>query len=362
MNKNAKVVFLMFSVLIMIGIVMLYSSSAIYAYGKYGDSLYFVKRHLMHLALGLIAMIFCMTVPIGWIKENARNILFILIAFLILVLIPGIGSQVGGARRWIRFMDFGFQPSEMAKFALVIYLAELTTRKRYIMWDVRHGFFAPFCIIAFVGGLVLLEPDMGSAVAIFFIGMMMLFISGTRLKHLFFVALAMVPGLFLAVIYEPYRFKRILTFLNPWEDIRGAGFQIIQSFIALGSGGFFGLGLGQSKQKLFYLPESYTDFMFSIIGEELGFLGAGIVLAIFALFIYFAMRTAFRINDLFMSRVVFGISMMIVFEILVNIGVSTGVLPTKGLPLPFISYGGSSLVAHLAIMGIFFNMARQAEE
>jgi cell division protein FtsW len=276
------------------------------------------------------------------------------------VLVPGIGSKAGGARRWIRFFGFGFQPSEVAKFALVIYLADLTARKRYLMQRFTYGFLPPILVIGLVSGLVLLEPDMGTSVAICFIGFLMLFVSGTRIRHLALVGAGVVPVMSLAVVMEPYRFRRILAFFNPWGDSRGAGFQLIQSFVALGSGGFFGVGLGQSKQKLFYLPESHTDFIFSIIGEELGFLGTASVLMLFAVLIWFTLRIAFKIKDPFMSRVVLGIGAVIAFEVIVNIGVSTGVLPTKGLPLPFISYGGSSLVCHLAAMGIVLNMSREA--
>ncbi len=362
MNRDAKIVFLMVAVLLMVGVVMIYSSSAVYAYGRYGDSLFFVKRHLVYLAIGIAAAVCCMAVSSGKIKDKARTIMLFSLALLVAVLVPGIGSKAGGARRWVRFFGFGFQPSEIAKFALIIYLADLTTRKRYLMHRFMRGFLPPMLVIGLTGGLILLEPDMGTSVAVCFIGFMILFVSGTRLRHLALVAGGMIPVLSLAVICEPYRFKRLLTVFNPWGDSRGAGFQLIQSFVALGSGGFFGVGLGQSKQKLFYLPESHTDFIFSIIGEELGFVGAASVLMLFAALIWFTLRIAFKIRDPFMSRVVLGIGVMIAFEVIVNIGVSTGVLPTKGLPLPFISYGGSSLVLHLAAMGMVLNMSREADQ
>lgn len=261
----------------------------------------------------------------------------------------------------MRFFGFGFQPSEIAKLALIIYLADLTSRKRYMVQDLKYGFLPPLVVTGLTGALVLLEPDMGTAVAILFIGFLIMFVSGARLKHLALITLATLPVLSLAVLYKPYRVKRILAFFDPWSDAKGAGFQLIQSFIALGSGGILGVGLGASKQKLFYLPESHTDFIFSIIGEELGFLGAAAVLTLFAILIWFSLKMSFKIKEQFASRVVLGISVMIAFEVIVNIGVSTGMMPTKGLPLPFISYGGSSLVCHLAAMGMLFNMAREAE-
>jgi len=198
-------------------------------------------------------------------------------------------------------------------------------------------------------------------VLVMFLGVVMLFVAGARILHLAMITIGMLPALVLAVIAEPYRVRRVLAFFDPWSDARGSGFQLIQSFIALGSGGFLGVGLGASRQKLFYLPESHTDFIFSIIGEELGFLGSASVLILFGALVWFMLRIAFRIKNIFASRVVLGISAMIAFEVIVNIGVSTGMLPTKGLPLPFISYGGSSLVCHMAAVGLVLNMAREAE-
>ncbi|MGB2661302.1 MAG: putative lipid II flippase FtsW [Candidatus Omnitrophota bacterium] len=361
MNKDARIVLLVTSLLVMIGIVMIYSSSGVYAHGTYGDSLYFVKRHLMYLIIGLAVAVFCMSVPPMGIQEHARKTMLISIVLLFAVLVPGIGSEISGARRWIRFAGFGFQPSELAKLAVIIYLADLTSRKKYSMQDLRYGFFPPLFVIGFTGALVLVEPDMGTSIAILFVGLALLFAAGAKIKHLIFVAASMLPMLCLAVISAPYRLRRIMIFFNPWRDPRGAGFQLIQSFIALGSGGFTGVGLGSSKQKLFYLPESHTDFIFSIIGEELGFFGTASVLILFTVLVWYSFRIALKLKEMFMSRVVLGISMMIAFEVAVNIGVSTGALPTKGLPLPFISYGGSSLVCHLAAIGIILNMSKEAE-
>jgi len=361
MDKDAKTVFMTVSVLLMLGVVMIYSSSAVYAYGTYGDSMYFVKRHLVYLAAGLAAAVFCMAVSSGRIAASARLLMLLSLLLLSAVLVPGIGREVGGARRWMRVLGYGFQPSEAAKLALVIYLADLTSRKRYLMRDLRHGFLPPLFITGLTAGLVLLEPDMGTTVLVMFLGVVMLFVAGARILHLAMITIGMLPALVLAVIAEPYRVRRVLAFFDPWSDARGSGFQLIQSFIALGSGGFLGVGLGASRQKLFYLPESHTDFIFSIIGEELGFLGSASVLILFGALVWFMLRIAFRIKNIFASRVVLGISAMIAFEVIVNIGVSTGMLPTKGLPLPFISYGGSSLVCHMAAVGLVLNMAREAE-
>lgn len=361
MNKDAKIVFIALSFLVMIGVVMIYSSSAVFAFNKYGDSLYMVKRHLVYIAVGVGAAVFFMSVSSEAIKNYSRAGLIGAILLLIAVLVPGIGNESGGARRWIRLLGTGFQPSEIAKLALIIYLADLTARKKYLMHTVRYGFIPPLFIIGLMGGLVFMEPDMGTAVSLFFIGFILLFTAGSKIKHLIIISAAMIPALCFAVLSAPYRFRRVMTFFDPWKDPSGAGFQLIQSLIALGSGGSFGVGLGASRQKLFYLPESHTDFIFSIIGEELGFLGTSFVLMLFVLLIWFSLKVAFKLKDKFRSQVVLGIAAMIAFEVIVNIGVSIGVLPTKGLPLPFISFGGSSLVCHMAAMGIFFNISREAE-
>ncbi len=361
MNRDAKIVFLVVSLLVMLGIVMIYSTSGVYAHGVYGDSMFFAKRHLLYLCVGIVAALACMIVPARSVQKNAGYILAGSIIILLAVLVPGIGTEAGGARRWMRFFGFGFQPSELAKFVIIIYLADFTSRKRYLMHDVRRGLLPATLVLIFTAGLVFLEPDMGTSIAIFFVGFIMLFISGVKLKHLGLMAASTIPVFFLAVATAPYRMRRIISFLDPWKDARGSGFQLVQSYLALGSGGLFGVGLGVSKQKLFYLPESHTDFIFAIIGEELGFLGTAATLLLFATLIWFSFRIAFKIKDVFFSRVAFGIASMIAFEVVVNIGVSTGSFPTKGLPLPFISYGGSSLVCHLAAVGLLLNISRSAE-
>ncbi|MDP8259224.1 MAG: putative lipid II flippase FtsW [Candidatus Aadella gelida] len=361
MTRDSKIILLSTSLLLMLGVVMIYSSSAIYAHGSYEDSLFFVKRHLLFLFVGLIVALACMSVKIERIREVIRPVMIGMIILLILVLVPGIGAVAGGARRWIKIFGFGFQPSEAAKIILILYMSDLIVRKGKMIKDLKRGFIPSFFVIGLMGGLVLLEPDMGTFVAILFIGTVMLFSSGVKLKHLFSVGLCMIPALVLAVKSKPYRVKRIFTVINPWADAQGAGFQLIQSFIALGSGGILGVGLGESRQKLFYLPESHTDFIFSIIGEELGFLGAASTLILFSALIWYSFRISLKIKERFSSLAVFGVATMLAFEVIVNVGVSTGVLPTKGLPLPFISYGGSSLVCHLAAIGLVLNAARRAE-
>lgn len=361
MIKEARIILYATILLLLFGTVMIFSTSAIYSFTHFGSSFHYLFRHLFFMGFGIVLAVYFMSISPERIADFSRPALLIVFIFLIAVLIPGIGAELGGARRWIRFFGFGFQPSELAKFVLIIYLADLTARKKYLMNSFKHTFLPAFSVISLMAILILAQPDMGSSVAVFFIGLVMLFIGGANLKYILYTAFLLLPPMWLAIWLEPYRFRRILIFFDPWSDPRGAGFQLIQSFIALGSGGFAGVGLGGSRQKLFYLPEAHTDFVFSIIGEELGFLGAMSVMVLFFIIIFCGIRIALKTKHLFASRAILGISVMIAFEAFVNIGVSVGGLPTKGLPLPFMSYGGSSLVSHLAVMGILFNLARKAE-
>jgi len=358
MRNNRRTVFIITLALLMIGVVMIYSSSAIYAYEKFNDSTFFITRHLIFLLLGFIAMISAMSVNLESLRGISKALLLLSIFLLMLVLLPGIGISVGGARRWFRMGSLSFQPSELAKFALILYLADFLSRKGYKIKNLLHGYLPSILAVGVVSFLILLQPDLGTAIAIFFVSFLIIFISGGSLKHLFSTVLLGLPFLYYLIFSVPYRRRRMLIFLNPWKDQRGSGFQIIQSFLALGSGGFLGVGLGQSKQKLFYLPESHTDFIFSIIGEELGFLGASAVVLLFMSFVYIGMRAFLKEYRPFNKILIFGITSMITFEVLVNIGVSVGAFPTKGLPLPFISYGGSSLIFHMMAVGLLLNAMR----
>lgn len=355
-------IFLIVVVLVAVGIVMIYSASAIYAYGNTGDSLYFLKKHIIYLLVGLVMMFAAMSFDINDLKKFSKPAMLLSILLLVMVLIPHIGRETSGARRWFRIGPVNFQPSEFAKLAMIVYIADLIARKKDMMKNFLFGYLPAIAVLGIVVLLVLLEPDLGTAMTISMITVIVLFAGGVRIHHIAACVLASIPFLYILLFRVPYRRRRIMMFLNPWVDRRGAGFQIIQSFIALGSGGVFGLGLGQSKQKLFYLPASHTDFIFSIIGEELGFLGAASIVILFALFVWQGMKIVFRSRGIFERSLSLGIVSLIALEAIINIGVTAGALPTKGLPLPFISYGGSGLIFHLAAIGLLLNVAKDCED
>ena len=361
MRGVRRSIFLVVMILVAVGIVMIYSASAIYAYEKMGDSLYFLKRHLVYIFVGLIIMFVAMSVDIDVLRKYAKPLMMVTIAILVLVLIPHIGKTTAGARRWFKFGILNFQPSEFAKIAMIDYIADLISRKESVIKSFWQGFVPPMIALGLVTGLVLLEPDLGTAITIALITILMIYISGARQLYILLSILASLPALYLLMFRVAYRRKRILAFLNPWADKRGIGFQVIQSFVALGSGGLFGVGLGQSKQKLFYLPASHTDFIFSIIGEELGFVGTASVVILFTIFVWQGMRVVFKAANTFERLLSFGIVSLITLEAIINIGVTAGALPTKGLPLPFISYGGSGLIFHLAAVGLLLNVAMVCE-
>jgi cell division protein FtsW len=302
-----------------------------------------------------------MSCDLKQLQRFAKPIIFVSIFLLLLVLIPHIGRETGGARRWFRLGPVNFQPSEFAKLAIIIYMADLVSRKGIVMKNFFKGYLPAVIILGAVVGFVLLEPDLGTAITVCLISFIILYVSGVRPVYIWSSFLASLPVLYFLLFRVAYRRKRLMVFMNPWADKRGAGFQIIQSFVALGSGGPFGVGLGQSRQKLFYLPASHTDFIFSIIGEELGFAGVAAIITLFVLFVWQGMKVVFKAVDTFERSLALGIVSLIAIETIINIGVTAGALPTKGLPLPFISYGGSGLIFHLAAVGLLLNVARSCE-
>ncbi|HPL82775.1 MAG TPA: putative lipid II flippase FtsW [Candidatus Omnitrophota bacterium] len=362
MIRNIRINLFTVSVILMcIGVIMIYSSSSIYAWEKYKDGFFFLKRHLIFMLIGALCTFIFMAVDYRKLRHIAKPLLFLSLILLVLVLIPGIGREVSGARRWFRFKMISFQPSELANLAIIIYIADFVARKGNLIKTFLKGFLPPVCIFGIFAILILLQPDLGTTVALGFVVLVMLFISGVRPAYILSLILSGLPMLYFLIFSVPYRRARVMSFINPWLDPKGSGFQIIQSQIALGSGGIFGVGLGHSKQKLFYLPAAHTDFIFSIIGEELGLLGTIGVIILFILFIQQGIKIIKNAPDSFGYFLSLGLVLMITFRAMINIGVSCGLLPTKGLPLPFISYGGSSFIFDMISVGILVNIARTGE-
>ena len=342
------------------GMVMVFSSGAVFAAKKYGDSTYFLKRELVYALLGLGAMGVAVRTDYAVYRRWAYPLLFASIVCLAVVL--KVGSRAGGAIRWFRLGPLSFQPSEMAKFALCVYLASLLARKAEKVKVFSIGFLPPLLVTGLYMGLLLKQPDLGTAVIFGAVALGLLFVAGTRTSYLILAVLVAAPAGWKFIVSTPFRMRRMLAFLDPWAFRRDVGYQITESLISVGSGGVTGLGLGDGRQKLFFLPEAHTDFILSIIGEELGLIGVTCVAAAFALLVWRGLRAAFRARDLFGCYLAFAITTIFGLQALINIGVVLGSLPTKGLPLPFISYGGTSLVVSLFMAGVLANISARNPE
>ncbi len=347
--------------LIFIGILMIYSSSGIYAMQELGDSLYFLKRHLIFLVLGFVLAFLAMMMDYRHLQAYAKVLVLCGILGLIVVLLPGLGRSSFGAQRWIRLGPINIQPSEFMKLVVIIYVADFLARKKSTIVSFEKGLLPVLLVVGFVSALIIKQPDLGSTVLIAAVVLMMAFIAGARFQQVAWLGLLLIPAFYLLVCRVPYRWRRIVGFLDPWKDPMGSGFQLTQSQIAFGSGGIWGVGPGKSMQKLFYLPAAHTDFILSIIGEEFGFIGAFIVILLFTALIWQGARIAKRVNDDFGYFLAIGIVLMIGLQVMVNVGVSIGALPTKGLPLPFISYGGSALVVNMVMVGLLLNISRTCD-
>lgn len=358
--RNVRVaIFLIGLSLAALGTVMVYSASAVFAYDVQKDAAYYLKRHVLFLAMGVISAALIMGVDLNRLRRLAKPFLFVTIFSLALVLIPGIGQNMGGARRWFRLGPFHIQPAELAKFVMAFYLADVLSRKQSFIRHFRQGFLPPVLLLGVVVLLILMQPDLGTAVLICMVALILFFAARVHGGWLLAAFLSGIPLLAALIIMEPYRMRRILAFMDPWADPKGTGFQAIQSLLSFGVGGWTGIGLGKSAQKLFYLPGAHTDFIFSIIGEELGFLGCFAVILLFGLLVYFGAKVVLAVKGSFSQLFSLGIISILTLEALINIAVSTAAMPTKGLPLPFISYGGSSLVFHCVGLGLLLNIARQ---
>lgn len=345
--------------LVIIGIIMIYSSSSIYAGDEFGDKYFFIKKHLIFVFIGsLLALIFS-NINYKVYRVFIGKFFWITIFLLIITLIPGVGLKIKGARRWLDLVFFRVQTSEIAKLMLVFFLAHYYDKQIDLKNSFKYYVFRPLLIVVIVCFFIIIEPDFSTVALIFIITISMMFVAGAKLLHLFvYLLLPLLITASIAIFSAPYRLKRIISFLDPWQDQSGAGFQVIQSMLAIYNGSWFGVGLGNSKLKLHYLPEAHNDFIFSIFSEEFGLLGVVIIFLLFLLLIYSGFRIAVNTSDLFGKYLVFGVIFAIAIQALINISVTLGLLPVTGLPLPFISYGGASFLSFMMMVGVVSNIAK----
>lgn len=360
LNKNfGKYLFIVTLALAIFGVIMIYSSSSIWAEYKYGNEFKFLINQGLFLLLGTVIVFVLSRVDYHIYKKYSNIILFLCFILLALVLVPGIGQVRNGSRSWFGIGGFGIQPSEIAKIALIIFTSKYLSNNQKEMRSVKKGILPILFIILLFFGLIMLEPDFGTGMVMTITLLAMIFISETKLSFFAFLLAAGLGGIVALIIVAPYRMERIISFLNPWSDPLGSGFQIIQSLYAIGPGGLLGMGFMKSRQKFFYLPEPQTDFIFSIISEEFGILGVIIVVSLFFLMFYLCMKIFFKTEDLFGKYLVFGLSFGIILQAILNLFVVTGLVPVTGVTLPFLSYGGSSLLVSLASIGIILNIDRK---
>lgn len=348
--------------LTLLGIIMVYSASAAIGLEKYRDPCFFLKRQGIALLLGGSILILAYRTPYLRWCSTAYPLLVLVFVLLILVLVSPWGREVGGARRWLAVGPFSFQPSEVGKLAMILYLAHSFTRKGEKMHEFVLGLLPYLLVLGLLFLLLLLQPDLGTAIQMATLAFLLLFVAGVRPIHLFISGACLLPLLWAAVSQEGYRLRRLLAFLDPWKDPTDSGFQIIQSFLALGRGGVWGVGLGEGRQKLFYLPEAHTDFILAVVGEELGLLGLLLVLSLMGTLVARGCWIALRCPDSFGRLLAIGISLSIGVQAGINLGVITGLLPTKGMPFPYMSAGGSALVMTLWSTGILLNISKEARE
>jgi len=348
-----------------VGLLMIMSASISYADHKYDDAFFFTKRHLMYLLIGSSAALVVLQIPMRWWYEHAGLIVMAGVLALALVLIPGIGHSVNGSRRWFKLGMFTLQVSELAKVCMIFFVAAYLQRHQLRLQDSWHSFAIPLGVLGVYAFLLLLEPDFGSTVVLAATVLAMLFLGGVRLWQFLGLMAVGIAGIVALAFTSEYRFRRLVTFLDPWAQQFGDGYQLTQSLIAFGRGEWFGVGLGNSVQKLFYLPEAHTDFVFAILAEEFGLVGVLVVMALFALMIariLIIARKAVQRQDWFSAYVVFGIGILLAGQVFINIGVTSGLLPTKGLTLPFISYGGSSLLVCAVMIALVLRVGIEMDD
>ena len=350
---------LLFPVLFLvgIGIVMVYSASSVLALKKYGTGYYFLKKQACFALLGIVVLIICRRIPARLFRPLTYPFMIMAITFLAAIKFTKFGHSVGGSARWLRYGGFTFQPSEFARFTLIVYLAYSLDKKKDKLNDFYVGFLPHILVLGILTALIFIQPDFGAVLILGAITWIMLFVGGGSLKHLFLSFVALLPVIYFFMVSAEYRLKRLLSFMDPWQHPSNEGYQIVHSLMAFGAGGAWGAGIGKGYQKLFYLPEPHTDFIFSVIGEELGLLGVLLILCLYVLIFWRGVWIARNTQDSFGALLAMGLTTAIGLQVCVNMGVTLGLLPTKGLTLPFLSYGGTSLLVNMASIGILMNIA-----
>jgi cell division protein FtsW len=360
-NKSPDIILLLVTlILVTVGTAMIYSSSSIIALERFKDGQYFLKKQILFVFLGLISMVLMTKIPYTQLRKWAYPGMLLSLLLLAILLIPNVGIKHGGATRWLNMGVFSFQVTEMVKISMVVFLSHLLARKAHQLKKFSKGVLIPMVITSIVILLVLLEPDFGTAAIIAAILILMLCIAGSRITHILLLMAAFIPVGVLLILYKGYRVARLTAFLDPWKDASNTGFQIIQSLLSFGSGGTFGVGIGDGMQKLFYLPEPHTDFILSILAEESGFIGVTIVIVMFAIFAFRGFMIALKAPDLFGTLLAAGLTMVIALGSFINIAGVMGLIPLKGLVLPFLSYGGTAFIMSMTAVGILLNISTQA--
>ncbi len=357
-KKFDLVLFITVIVLILFGLVMIYSASSIWAEYKFHDAFKYVKQQSLFIAVGIVLMVIVSKIDYKYYHKKTGLILAACLFLLILVLIPGVGSVRNGSRSWFGIGSFGIQPSEFAKLGLIIFASKYLADNERLIGNFKKGVLPILLVLFLFFGLIMLQPDLGTGMVIVISIVALLFIAGVNMKFFYIGGVIGVLGVVVLILIAPYRMDRITSFIDPWRDPLGTGFQIIQSLYAIGPGGLLGMGFLNSRQKHFYLPEPQTDFIFSIISEEFGCLGVLIVSSLFVLLLYRGIKIALNANNLFSKYLAFGMVFQILFQTLMNLMVVVGLIPVTGVTLPFLSYGGSSLLITLVSIGVLLNISR----
>ncbi len=358
-RKERRFIFFTLLALTLFGTLMIYEASSLTAYRTTGDAAYFFKKQFIFLIIGLFLFFLTLLIDLDFLRKHSKE--FLLTTIFILLVLLVIGKKAGGAKRWFHLFGLNLQPSEFLKIFFLVYCIDYIVKRKSLIRNFMTLLPLGIILVA-ISLIVLLQPDLGTAIFWILWLLLILYLYHARKKHLILTVCAGAIVLFFLIAWHPYRFRRITGYLNPFADPQDTGFQLIQSQIAYGQGGLFGVGLGESHQKLFFLPAAHTDFIFSIIAEEFGLLGISAILLILFIVFHKMYNIARASEDNFRRGLLFGITMVFFLEVVINVGVSCGLLPTKGLSLPFVSYGGSNLIVHYILLALFFNASRQDDK